>query len=467
MKRYGERVVSPAAIAAGLLLLSLCWGRPVSAQLDTTIQLPTFGVSVDAKGVVEVKAFPDPDGRLRAQRLAAAEAGLPKDIRKPSPLRKVSLVRLEQAIARRVKEGKPLTEPMRFLAGLSQLQFLFCYPDRGDVIIAGPAEGWIHDAAGRVIGATTGRPTLRLDDLLIALRSFPPGQDNRPFIGCTIEPGEDGLKRFMEFQKTVPGRVRPTERSQVARNILEGTRQALGMSEIRVFGIPPTTHLAQVMVEADFRMKRIGIDLEPPPVKMKTFLGALRNPRDGTLQRWWFQPQYECLKTTDDQLAAELVGQGVQLLSEDLAIGPNGKQLNPTARVSQASRLYASTFTKKYPQIAAASPVFAQLRSGINLLVAAAFLQHEDWYARAGWKMTTLNRPEQLPVAVLPAPRQVACAVNVTWKGNRLLSPAGGVSLQPYRALDPMHRVKDDGTVRQTSDQVRTRHGDDDRWWWD
>jgi len=38
-------------------------------------------------------------------------------------------------------------------------------------VLAGPGEGWKVADDGNVVGVTTGRPVLRLEDLLIALRS--------------------------------------------------------------------------------------------------------------------------------------------------------------------------------------------------------------------------------------------------------------------------------------------------------
>ena len=43
-----------------------------------------------------------------------------------------------------------------------------------------------------------------------------------------------------------------------------GLQQALGIEKVSVLGIPATTHFAQILVEADYRMKLIGIELEPP-----------------------------------------------------------------------------------------------------------------------------------------------------------------------------------------------------------
>ncbi len=456
--------IIPAALSFVITpIIAAC----ASAQLTTTLQLPTFGVAVDAGGVLEVQAFPDPKGQLRAKRLVAAKAGLDADIQIKSKLRKVSLVRLERAVRKRIAAGKPLDSAVQYLAGLQRLQYVFCYPERGDIVIAGPAEGWMPDGAGRMIGLTTGKPTLELQDLVVALRMFPPGKADRPFVGCTIDPSREGLARLEAFQKTIPRTVAERIRASVARKIKQGTRDALGMSNIRVFGVSPNTHFARVLVEADHRMKRIGIGLEPPPVRMATFIGTLRSARNGTLQRWWFQPHYDSIKVTKDHLALELAGQGVQLLAEDLAIAADGALINPTAWVNPASRLFTTSFTKKYPEIAAASPVYAQMRNCIDCLVAAAYLQREDFYGRTTWRMATLSDEKVVPTQVFAAPKQVACNVNVVWKGSRLLSPAGGVSIQPHLALAE-ERIQHDADGKLGNRyQTLGNAVENDRWWWD
>ena len=86
---------------------------------------------------------------------------------------------------------------------------------------------------------TTGRPTLRLDDLVVALRAFAVGQPPAPFIGCTIDPTKEALTRLQAFQKTVPHVI--PEASRARRRAIAfatGMRAALGTAPIRVFGIP-------------------------------------------------------------------------------------------------------------------------------------------------------------------------------------------------------------------------------------
>ena len=88
------------------------------AQPNTTIQLPVFGVAIDANGVLSVKTFPDPRGLLKARQLAAARNALPAVVFKKSKLRKVSLIRLEQAVRAKLNAGQPIDGEMLYLAGL-------------------------------------------------------------------------------------------------------------------------------------------------------------------------------------------------------------------------------------------------------------------------------------------------------------------------------------------------------------
>jgi hypothetical protein len=64
--------------------LAVAQGQPAPA---TTVQLPSFGIAIDAQGVVSLKEFNDPDGRLLRERQQAAQARLPADVARASPLR--------------------------------------------------------------------------------------------------------------------------------------------------------------------------------------------------------------------------------------------------------------------------------------------------------------------------------------------------------------------------------------------
>jgi hypothetical protein len=434
---------------------------------NITVQLPSFGVAIDADGVLAVKMAVDPDGRLRAARAAAAKAMLPPNLLAASKLRKVSLVRLERALRAQLAAGQPPDDIMLHLAGLDRLEAVYCYPESGDLVLAGPAAGWIDDPSGRAVSLASGRPALLLVDLAAALRAYRPGTKKHLFVGCTIDPPAEGLVRFQQFQRTIPHSVGDYQRDAVAAQIAAGIEESLGLAEIRVFGIPASTHMAAVMVEADYRMKRIGIGLEPPGVPIVTFLDALGSSRQTNLQRWWFTPRYECLRVTDDALGMEMLSDSVELHAEDKVIGPAGTLLagSPPSKPSQR---FTESFTRRYPELASRSPVFAQLKQAIDFLVAAAFIREQDFYGRLSWDLGALGDESQLSIEVLDVPRKAPCVANARWKGARLQTPAGGgVSIVADEALSPARRGKDTaGKLAQRRHDVE-RQVPADAWWWD
>ncbi len=457
-------LVTRAVLA--LIVGSLASAKLAAQQVATTVQLPTFGVAIDAEGVLAWKAFEDPGGRLRAERIAAAHGALPVDLAAWSELRKVSLVRLERAVRHELDAGRLPDAAMQHLAGLQRLQYVFFYPESRDIVIAGPAEGWALDSAGRPVGLTTGRPVLELQDLIVALRAYPPGSRTKPFIGCTIDPPQEGLVRLRKFQQTVPKVIPAARRAETAVRVARGMEESLGLAEVRVFTISPQTHFAQVLIEADYRMKLIGIGREPPPVRLATFLSALSGPRDSVLARWWFTPNYDCVRVTGDRLAMELVGQGVQLLAEDKLVGPDG-ELSAGAPPGKASEAFTTDFTNHYAEIAARSPVYAQMRNLIDLLVAAAYLRQQGFHERADWTMKTFLDEDALPVEIHPSPKKAPCVAVSLWKGNRLLTPAGGgVSIRADLALESERLLADENGALAAR-RGATHPPAEDTWWWD
>jgi hypothetical protein len=463
------------------LVAALCGAAVAAAQEDddfigvlpaTTVQLPTFGIAIDAEGTLDARTFKDFDRKLLRERLAAAKAARPGEIWAVAKLRKISLRRLEGALAAEIAAGRGPDDVMRNLAGLTRVQYVFCMPAAdgkpGDVLLAGPAEPFALDAAGRAIGLASGKPVLQLEDLAVALRAYPPDKRERPFLGCTISPTADGLARFIEFQRTVPRSVREQERGAVAEAMAKGVAESLGQADIAVFGISPRTHFAQVLVEADYRMKRIAIGAEPPPIRMTTFIEALSSPQQGMLQRWWFTPDYKCIRLAEDKLAAEFVGQGVQLQAEDKLIGADGSLAAAGAKPNKASELYTLSFTRKYPEISAASPVYAQLRNLIDLAITAALIRRHDYYTRSEWQAELLREEASYSIETQPAPKRVACVVNSLWKGSRLFTPAGGgVSIRPDDALEAENLLADDKQAVATQRGQLKLPVRDDQWWWD
>jgi hypothetical protein len=423
---------------------------------------PLSGVAVDAQGVLRRQSFADPNGLLARQRIAAAKAALTPDLLRFNAMRKISLTRLEKAIQ---KNQGVLTDEMRYLAGLLRVRYVFYYPDSKDIVLAGPAEGWVHDPSERVVGVTSGRPVLQLQDLIVALRAFPPDQEGAGLISCSIDPTQEGLTNLQQFLRGFGSRAVPAQTETLVVNL----KNSLGPQTITIGGVSPKTHFAQVLVEADYRMKLIGIGLEQPPVRMVSFVEKV-NPgavSRNALFRWYFVPDYQCVRVADDKLAAELVGDGVKLVGEDELVSAQGGRAR-SGKSSQASQAFCLSFTQKYSQLAERSPVYAQLRNLVDLAVAAAFIQEQGYCQKAGWDLGLFADEKALPVETYNAPKQVESAVAAIWKGNRLMTPiGGGVHLDAATALKSENLLSDeDGKVAKTRSQTKL-HLADGQWWWD
>ncbi|HEX5472738.1 MAG TPA: DUF1598 domain-containing protein [Lacipirellulaceae bacterium] len=432
----------------------------------------TSGVAVDADGVLRRVTASDPTGQLARERVQEALTRLDRNIARRSQLRKVSLTRLERVMKARLADGRGVDDAMKHLAGITRLEYVFCYPKSGDIVIAGPAEAWAKAPSGRVLGIDSGRPVLDLNDLIVALRAFPPGTENqKPFIFCSIDPTREGLARLHQFLQQLGGRIgNPAQNPGEEQFIVNGLRERLGLQVITVGGISPKTHFAQVMVEADYRMKLIGIGLENPPVRLVSYV-ARANPSQvasNALQRWYFVPNYQCVRVSDDAMAMQLVGEGVKLVGEDEAVSQDGRR-HTAARSNRASEAFVRAFTKIYPKLAERAPVYAQLRNCIDLAVAAAFIQRQDYYQLANWKAETFDSESAYPVETLNPPKQVETAVNALWKGNTLMTPlGGGVQMRPTEAVDPTNLLEDkDAKVKAARADIDLSKLAPDQWWWD
>ena len=451
---------------AGGLNGGLAVGGQVGGGGNNGNQAGASGVVIDAQGVLRTSSVTD--AGLSLVRRKAACAALAVDLQKSSKLRKVALSRLEAEVVKAGAAGRGIPAEMLRLAGLTRLQYVFVYPgngsEQGEVVLAGPAEGWMEDATGRVVGIETGSPIVLLEDLAAAVRAFPPGQPTDQSIRCSIDPKKEGLVAMQAFLKKI-GRINPQGSTE---QIVTGMKEALGKQTVSVEGVSPATHFAQVIVEADYRMKLIGIGLERPPVKMSTWidLASAGSVAGNALQRWYFVPNYQCVRISDDDLAIELVGRGVKLCGADEVVMRDGSRLGAD-RPDRASKMFTETFTKKYPEIAARNPVYAQLRNLIDLAVAAAYLQEHDAYGRTQWGAQALCNEEVYSIQRLAPPVEVETAIAAVWRGNRLLTPiGGGVTMQPRLALDAENLLLDDsGTVASVRGESLTAPAG--RWWWD
>ncbi|MDO4587309.1 MAG: DUF1598 domain-containing protein [Planctomycetia bacterium] len=414
-----------------------------------------------------------PDGvlqRIRVDNLIsqtqkeAIYKGIANDLRRSSKCRKISLNRLEEQI--KANQGV-ISEEMQNLAGLTRIENVFIYPESGDIVIAGPAEGWTLGTDEATVGFKSNRPTLQLHDLVAALRAFPPEGKATSLIGCSIDPSQEGLQAMQSYLKTAQ-KPNLDNQNDLA-NYAEGIQKALGLQNVQIWGVSPKTHFAATLVAADYRMKLIGIGLEEPPVKMITYVEKSNpaNVATNALVRWFFQPNYDCVVMTEDGLAMQLNGEGVNLIGEDELVAANGQRMVNKGRGNRATKLYAKSFTDKFTKIADLVPVYANLRNLIDMTIVAAYLQKEGAYAKTNWSMDFLGDENQFPIETLNPVQFADTAVNVIKHNQNIASfpTGGGVVIEPQTALDADHLKYDDkNEVNAKRTSLKLPEG---QWWWD
>lgn len=418
------------------------------------------GVYVDPEGVVRAVYARD-DGALdKKRRLAQAEKELPAGLNSFSPCRKLSLSRLEKACRKYADKMENVPAELQYLGGLQRIDYIFVYPEEKEIVIAGPAEGFAWDKVGRAVGLTTGRPPLRLDDLFVAFRVAERGGD----LGCSIDPKAQNLVALNQW--IAQNGNRPATSADSVKSQFPKMAQVLGMQDVRIFGVPAESHFAQVVVEADYRMKRLAIGAEVPPVKGFRSHLSMTPPGANSMQRWWFTPLYEKFVKSDDGLAYQIVGPRAQLLSQDELVSTTGQRSN-AAFTQVSTQKFAQQFTAKFPELADKSPIFAELQSVFDLAVLAALLKKEQLPQRIGWNPGLFLDEAQATIVKCNVPRQVMTVATSRSAGKRVIGMlGGGVTIDPFHVIASVKYEPDGaGTVEEARKSAEGKGGE--RWWWD
>jgi hypothetical protein len=451
------RFVRRMILLPAVVLAVAAWSSPANAQNNNTnANLEVFnivgGVSIDAAGML-TNANRDKLGRL-SQILRDAMDPVPNAMNQTSGLRKVSLRKLEAAIRQVVESGKDLPDPVVYLAGLQRIDYVLVYPDEKDIVLMGPAEGWRLDPQGYIVGVTTGRPVMLLDDFLVSLRA---ALGKPSVLSCSINPTPEGIRRVGSLMRQMRGAD--------AQSAAAGVEEQLGPQTITVQGVPDSTHFARVMVGADYRMKRVSLALDPSPVQglpsyveMAKATGAGRN----MLPRWWLEPDYQPLLRDEAGLAWEVRGSSVRCLTENDYLDANGVA-HPSGQADPISQRWADLMTSRYEDLAVADPVFGQLRNCMDMAVVTALIAKQRLFVKAGASFPMLSGEHRgLLTAKLPAPKQVSTNASLVHKGKKTMIAAGGVKINPWTAIEKTEK-------KASLAEVLAKASDPDHvnWWWD
>ena len=396
------------------------------------------GVLIDAEGVV---------GEPTVQELAQLRKRIQDeykepaaDLKQPVELRMYSLRAAEEAIKQaNVDLSYKLPEEVRFMAGIQRIQYVFLYPEQNDIVLAGPGEGWKPGEVGNYVGVTTGRPVLRLEDFILAMRSAESARQGG--ISVSIDPTAEGRQRL---DKLLSG-VREFKPA-----VLQAIEKALGPQEVSIRGIPETSHFARTLVASDYKMKRIAMKLQRSPVKgLTSYIDMLTSPPDNMMPRWWMACNYEPIAKSEDGLAWEIRGQGVKVMTEDELVNADGT-VKGTGNANPVAQAWADQMTEKFDELAVKEPIFGELRNLFDMSVVAALIAKEDLLTKANCPLPKIADPESgLGLSSWVAPRFVDTQCGALKKGrNYIITASGGVEIASWAVADQTAVVNEIENVR-------------------
>jgi hypothetical protein len=410
-----------AVVAAAVVTI----GSTLRAQVvDGSVVQAVGGISINPSGVLNNVDLDQQRDSIRVRAEGALDK-IPAVLGEAAELRKVSLRQLEAAVEEFAKTGKPLPQDLKFLGGLQRIRYVLVYPDQKDIVLVGPGEGWkVEPRRGNIVGVTTGRPVLLLDDLLVALRTAK--QAAQGGITCSIDPD---MRRAAQLG-------RDTAHLPVGSNpqaVAASAEQTLGLETIKFHGVPETSHFARILVAADYHMKRLAMNFDASPVRgLPSYLQMLpvggRAGVSNMMQRWWLEPKYESLLRDAEGLSWELRGGSVQAMTEEDFLTANGGRQH-TGKANRLAQRWADLMTKKYDELAVKEPIFGQLQNCMELAIVAALICKEDLLTKAGDSLPVLMDEKAFKADVYAAPKEVDSKASIL---GRHIAVSGGVSIQSW-----------------------------------
>ena len=441
---------------------------------EGTLSAYPAGVYVDASGVINRLKAHARQPRGKSHRALATRADK-NDVIADASLRKVSLRRLIRELRQSTAFGRPVSQEIKNLAGLTRVQYVLCDQENRDIIIAGPGGPWRLDEQGHAVSTAkdcAGQPVLQFDDLIVCLNNAATSGK----FGCTIVPRQKALADAQRFLSTSK-----LSGKQWANQL----RDTIGRQDVQVSGIDPSSHAAAVLVEADLLMKMIGMGVESSidsvPNYFERVIGQDQSqPRD-SLVRWWFTVDLDALSSNADQTMFEFARPTVKVLSENEHLEQNGHRRH-SGQADRATEGFARDFTDNYEEVSKNWPVFAKLRNVFDLaLVAGIIHQFEldqsagleqalggiagcDYGTFAAWDYQTVVLPHATEVdSIMNYRSQVYTRSGKRYR-QRLVAVSGGVEFNYSKSISKSKRIEKSQSEFPTLAAAKESGQD---WWWD
>ncbi|MES1244150.1 MAG: DUF1598 domain-containing protein [Acidobacteriota bacterium] len=350
--------------------------------------------------------------------------------------RTIRLRPLQKLVRDGLRAGSRLDRSALDLFGMTQIDGFIIDKKNRDVLLFGQVDRRF--------------PGLRLGDLVTAMRNVWPTEEDP---ACSIDPRKEDLaaamKVFAEGSAARPGEMK---------GILERAMAICRRPQpVSVFGVPRASTFAQIMVQADYRMKQVAAGIMPHPAGHRSFkeLGfdwmaaeAKRNcgraVQAPVMARFWFYPAVPSYEQAEGIFAIQDVG--VRLLTEEEHLTASGQRVQ-TGHSHPVAEKFKSDFTGSYREAARKEAIYAELRTLYRLVALAIFLQRKQVLEQTGLDLNLwlhdfpeerAKTPERLDGVAVVQEGQMSCTSPKGTRVGQLWMPmCGGVGVAKAVLGDP------------------------------
>ena len=210
----------------------------------------------------------------------------------------------------------------------------------------------------------------------------------------------------------------------------------MGKQDIEVYGLDPRTRAARVMVEADYRMKLVGMGLEEGVPGVISYLNS-SSSRPARHRRRWACSAGGSRSTTTPSVLPRPPGlrhprpgrEGRKRKRAPL----RRRRAGSHRRVRRPEPPVRPQFHRAFRRPLRKYPIYGELRNLCDLALAAALVREEGLADKVGWHLTCFGDPQAYTVELGEAPKEVETVVNCRVVSRRtiLAGVSGGVRVHP------------------------------------
>jgi len=432
-----------ALVVAGLGMTAMV------AQNVDPLRSAGNGIDVNADGRV-VPLPPDKSAALGRMMANVLETP-PENIDRRVSRRAISLKKLDAQVREIVEQYAVLPDAIRYLGGLTSIEYIVAVPDENDLLLIGPAEGWRADAAGNVVGSQTGQPVLVLEDFLTAVRLWHQPVAPRT-VACSMEPTLEATTRLARLHQQFTNITADNADAYAA-----ALEEAYGENPITIIGVPPSSRFARILVASDFQMKRIALGLESSQVRnIPSYVSLISTNRPNISPRFWLIPEYATTTHDSQKMTWRLGNVRVRALTHEDYLSPQRNR-----STDRAALVWCRNMEENYDALARMQPVFGELRNTMRLALAAALIRQENLLQKANCTLSILLDETKLKLIDYPEPKSVAFRSVRSQSGFSTIVASGGVEINPQDAV--RNNVRLDNRI--DAERTRLVQTIGDEWW--